>query len=437
MNEKSDIRNTDRIIVFFAFLLVNLRASIFVHLFPDTSVLLGPAWVEIALWFFLFLTMVYSLRQNNQFTNYLLVWRRNRFIALFILLALGSVFWSIDFIATVFRVLELVFATLVGAYIGMRYRPSQLLKFLFWFGAILLMLSIALVFAAPKAGTMYWAPFDGAWRGLFWHRNHLSSMAALLSVVFLCRTILAFEKRNVAGSLDVIFYALSLIVLFFAESATGYLLFIMLNFLVLSIWLWLKIYPRLRAGHYISILGVFGAGLILIFSNLDTVFGLFNRNTTLTGRVGLWDYLLNDVVSKRLWWGHGFGAFWTLGSMREQVRLGIGWPSQPLIADNGFLDILVHLGIAGFGLLLLLVLVMSLRSVRYALTRKTLEGFFPVLFMVYAIVANIPFSLFAETEVFIWFLMIAVLFMTTPSVSLAKKWADESYMDQTSTGTTV
>jgi exopolysaccharide production protein ExoQ len=418
MNEKSAIRNIDRIIVFFAFLLANLRASIFVHLFPDTSVLLGPAWIEIALWLFFILVMMYCLSQSNQISDYLRIWRRNWFLALFIFLALVSVLWSVDPVATMFRVLELTFATLIAAYIGLRYSYSQLLEFLFWFGAILLMLSIAMVFAAPKAGTMYWSPFDGAWRGLFWHRNHLSSMAALLSVVFLCRTILAFEKRNAAGLLDVIFYALSLIVLFFAESATGYILFIMLNFLVLSIWLWLKIYPRLRAVHYVSILGVFGAGLIWFFSNLNFVFGLFNRNTTLTGRVGLWDYLLRDVVSQRLWWGHGFGAFWTLDSMREQVRLGIGWTSQPLIADNGFLDVLVHLGIVGLGLLLLLVLVASLRSVRYALTRKTLEDFFPVLFMVYAIVANIPFSLFAETEVFIWFLMIAILVMTTPLFSL-------------------
>jgi len=37
-----------------------------------------------------------------------------------------------------------------------------------------------------------------------------------------------------------------------------------------------------------------------------------------------------------------------------------------------------------------------------------------LLLMLYAVFANISFSLFAETEVFIWFLIVAVLFMTTP-----------------------
>jgi hypothetical protein len=37
--------------------------------------------------------------------------------------------------------------------------------------------------------------------------------------------------------------------------------------------------------------------------------------------------------------------------------------------------------------------------------------------MVYAFFANITFSLFAETEVFVWLLVIAVLFMTTSIIA--------------------
>jgi hypothetical protein len=67
-------------------------------------------------------------------------------------------------------------------------------------------------------------------------------------------------------------------------------------------------------------------------------------------------------------------------------------------------------------LILVSVLVLALiRSVRYALKQKTLAGFFPLLVMVYAFFANISFSLIAETEVFVWLLIVAALFMTTPS----------------------
>jgi O-antigen ligase len=155
--------------------------------------------------------------------------------------------------------------------------------------------------------------------------------------------------------------------------------------------------------------------LILILSNLDLVFGLFNRSSTLTGRVGLWEYLLKGRIAQHPWWGHGFGAVWTFESFRIDVQQNIGWPSQPLIGDNGFLDILLHLGVIGLSIFLGILVIACIRSLRYAISHRTLESCFPLMVMVYAFFANISFSLFAETEVFVWFLIVSVLFMTTPS----------------------
>lgn len=61
---------------------------------------------------------------------------------------------------------------------------------------------------------------------------------------------------------------------------------------------------------------------------------------------------------------------------------------------NGFLDILLHVGLVGF-------VVASAVS-------------FPLLIVLYACIANIAFSLFAETELLVWFLVVVVLLMTTP-----------------------
>ena len=40
----------ERIILGLVLILANLRASMFIFLFPDTSVFWGPAWMGIALW---------------------------------------------------------------------------------------------------------------------------------------------------------------------------------------------------------------------------------------------------------------------------------------------------------------------------------------------------------------------------------------------------
>jgi O-antigen ligase len=223
---------------------------------------------------------------------------------------------------------------------------------------------------------------------------------------------LALRDRNPKGILDGLFYVISLLILYFAHSAAGYILVIVLHVFIFLAWLWLQISQRLQRRHYLLGLGAALLGAILVLSNLDLFFGLFHRDATLTGRVGLWSHLL-DVAFRRPWLGHGFGALWTFESFREQIQELAGWSAQPLIADNGLLDIFLHLGILGVLLLVAVLILVTFRSLGYALAHKTLAGFLPLLVMVYAIFANISFSLFAETEVFIWFLIVAALFMGT------------------------
>ena len=127
----------------------------------------------------------------------------------------------------------------------------------------------------------------------------------------------------------------------------------------------------------------------------------FNRNRPSTLLVGTW-----------FWRGLEFRFF------RETVRLHVGWASKPLIGDNGFLDILLHLGVVGLTIFVSVLLTMLVRAFNYAVSQKSLAAFTPLLIMIYALFANISFSLFAETEVFIWLLIVATLFMTTVGESL-------------------
>ena len=351
----------DAVVLFLALMLANLRATIFVFLHPDVSTLLGPAWIEIALWLFLGAITLYRLAQNGEMGAFLSLWRRNWLPALFILLALISTLWSVAPLGTLFGSLELLLAALVASSIGMRLAPERVMDALFWFGALVFILSIALVFGAPPTGTMYWAPFDGAWRGLYWHRNHLASIAAFLSIIYLCRMVLAFRDRDASGFLDVILYLFSLVILYFARSATGFIVFIVLHATGFIAWAWLQLEPRLRRAHYFLILvgSLFVA--ILLLANLDFVFSLFGRDTSMTGRVGLWSHLI-ELASRRPWLGHGFGAVWTLDSFREEIRQLAGWPSQPLIADNGLLDIYLHLGLVGVVLFSGMLMLSTVRS---------------------------------------------------------------------------
>lgn len=403
----------DGFILCSAIVLSNLRALSFFPRFPDPSVVLGTAWLAIALWFGTALAVIHTLTRENLLPEYRSLCRRNWVLGVFVALALVSASWSLDGVATSFRALELLLATVVAAYIGTRYRPDQMLEILFWAGAIFLVLCLGLVFGLPTEGQMHSRPEYRSWRGVYWHKNHLGSIAALVNVVSLWRVLIAFEHRR-ADWLGGLCYLLSLAAAYFSYSATGGIVLIVLHVFALCVWLWIRTSHRWRPLHYYTALGIAVAGSAWVVANADRIFAIFNRSPTLSGRVDLWNYLLKDVAPQRLWWGHGFGAIWTLESFRVGAGERVHWGKPAVIADNGFLDILLHLGIVGLLIFLGVLIVAFVRSFRYGRARGTLTDFFPLLLMFYAVVGNVAFSLFMETEVFVWLLIVIVLVETTP-----------------------
>ena len=238
----------DEAIVALALVLANLRATIFLSLYPDPSVLLGRAWMEIAFWVLTVLAAGHSLSRHHLGADCLAIWRRNWPLAVFVLLAAASALWSLAPVVTMFRASELLCATLIAAYAGTRYRrPDSLMTILFWFGVVVLVVSLGIVFGLPTVGQRLAGRDYLSWRGFYWHKNHLGSIVALINIVFLCRAILAFEQRRKAGLLDGLLYLLSLAVLYFAYSVTGYVLFLALHGFVACVWLRIKAAHRLRA----------------------------------------------------------------------------------------------------------------------------------------------------------------------------------------------
>jgi len=403
-------RVVDILAVSLILLLANSRALIFNSLFPGTDSIGGSAWREIAVWILATGLVVLSMQRHSLFKTYIDSWKNKLLLFLFIGLAFFSLAWSVSPAASLYRASVLLFSTLLGAYIGLRYDLRGLLNILFWFGAVVIMISYSLALLFPGFGTMLNETYNGAWNGVFWHRNHMGSIVALLNSIFLLRMILGIRVHKNSASRDGVFYILSLLLVYLSRSATGYIIVLGLNILIALIVGWLAIKARLSRMHYYVGAGVLVIGIILAFSNINFFLGLFNRDTSITGRVPMWTYLVKDIISQRPWLGYGFGAVWTLESFRVQVQHVVGWTYPVLIGDNGYLDILLHLGAVGLIVFLVILGNMFFRTGKYGFRHLTLEGFFPLIVILYALVANISFSLFLETEAFVWLLMITVWF---------------------------
>lgn len=403
------------IILVITFILINRRALVFHELYPsmDFQFYYGSVWIDVFLWLSLLALCFWILFRENHIGDYFRRWIKNWPLIIFIGYSIISLSWSIYFTASLYRVLLLFFSSVIAAYLGVRYTSRQFLDILTWLGAVIVILNLLMVAFLPSMGTMPGYPYFGAWRGIFWHRNHMGSLEAMFNLVFLLGLVSGELSKKLRMLFNVVFYFLTLLLVVLSRSATGVILLVILNFVLLAVFAWLKWGARLRPPHYYALVGFVSIAFVIVLFNLDFLLGLLGRNTTLTGRVYLWEYLIEKVISLRPVFGYGFGAIWNIDSFRVNTAVTIGWSFPVLIADNGYLDILLNLGIVGLLSFLAVIILTCVRVFKSAITQHSFISSFPLLIMAYVLLANISFSLFLEFEEFIWVLVITILFLST------------------------
>ena len=214
-------------------------------------------------------------------------------------------------------------------------------------------------------------------------------------------------------------YLFSLLFIYPTDSAAAYMTTIFLHGVILFALFLLKFGKRLHRTHYLIFFGVLVIAAIILLSNLDVFFGLFNRKTSLTGRIPMWTFVFKNYLSQRPLVGYGFNAFWYLESHQVAVQQAAGYPGPIIIADNGFFDILINTGYLGLFLFLIFYFGLWWRSIAFSIKAKDIIGVFPVILMSYTLIANISWSLIFENEGFFMLIMIAVLFSISTSATAA------------------
>ena len=389
----------------------NLRALVSGELHPVVQAFSDQAWLEVGCWLVTMLLVLWLLIRADRLAEYFRHWARQPFLAMFLTVCAASLLWSVHPLVTTFRVTVLLGATSVAAYLGMRCKPAELLQYLAWFCAIVILASAWMALTDPLLGKQRVSGPD-VWRGIYWNKNHLGSVAALCSAVLLLRIV---DFRSAPGwlvrLLFAVAYLLSLVAVFKSRSGTGGLVAVILHAVVLLSILWMRVEGRLRrADHFLLLAcGVLVATAVL--TNIESIFGAFNKDLKLSGRTVLWSYLLHDVIPAHLVLGQGFGALWGDSGFRALAAIPLGM--VPVIGDNGFIDILLGIGALGLASFLLVYGAAWMGSVRYFVREKSVAAIMPLVVMCSSLFSNMAFSLLMEIEVFFWGLIVAVLFSTS------------------------
>ena len=408
MKQKLNIKWIDISILVLSMFLATLRGTIFWTPFWKTTPLFTPGWTISILWGLVAILIISRFKKSNQWNEFARLWKKEKILLIFLSFSFLSIFWSISFADSSYRFSILLFSSLAGSYIGFRYGIRRLVDILFWFAAVIIILSLAFRFVLPDMSIHYGHPYFGAWHGIYWHRNSLGAMSAFFSTLFLLHGFTNFRQDSKIFLLDILFYIFSLALVYFAKSAAGYMIVVALHILVIAIAIWLSLRSRLITTHYYILAVSSAISAFAVITNLDFVFGLFNREASLTGRVPMWEILIEKVFLRSPWIGYGYGAIWANETFRLGIKKTAKW--SIFISDNGFIDILLHIGLIGLTLFLCVWGLAWIRSFQYGFKRGRLLDFFPLIFMTFTLLGNVSFSFFLEVESFVWMIIIALLF---------------------------
>ena len=307
---------------------------------------------------------------------------RNKLLILLVLFAAASVLWSESPAHSARRSIGLLGTTLFGIYFGLRYPVRMQLKLLIGAFSLILVTSFLLAIFVPDLGIMPF-PMAGKWRGVFLHKNTLGSAATLLCILIL---LAAGEASALLRALFMLLFGIALVVLFKTQSLTALISLVGIAFC-------LPLFRALKYGYsfsfliYLIVAVLVTLGGLLVSAQWEPVLRLFGRDSSFTGRTDLWLAVI-EMIGQKPTLGYGYMAFWQ-GAERPGLAVieQVSW--QMNHAHNGYMDIMLSLGVVGLLLFVTGFIFKITHSVRLARHGRSLVMLWPLVFLAYTFLNNL------------------------------------------------
>ena len=313
-------------------------------------------------------------------------------------LAFASAQWSIAPDVTTRRAIALAFTTLFGFYLAARFSWRGFVEMV---AAALFVAALGSLIAAvffPAFGVDH-NIHPGAWQGLYDEKNTLGAVMARGALAAACAAIMAPRRRLLwVGA------ALLCAGLVIASTSTTALLTLMLMAAMLPVIM------AVRTGGAMGVAAVWmtltGAAALITATLLlpDLVFGVFGKDSTLTGRTDIWE-LVTLSIRERPVFGYGFGAFWSDPHYGPSavIRDVLEWPVPN--AHNGWLETLLAFGYLGLALFLV-HLAAALAAALVRLPSQP-DGYWSLPFLSIFLVTSLSESSIIQQNSMTWVLYVA------------------------------
>jgi O-antigen ligase len=220
---------------------------------------------------------------------------------------------------------------------------------------------------------------EGAWRGIFNHKNALGAAMALAILVEWhgpARTMKSKFSKALFLSCFAGLLALS-------HSITS-VVCVCLTILLMSSLETFRHQYRLIV-PILLLLTICAAAVIAL--NATSITGILGRSADLSGRVELWHWV-GVMILNRPMLGYGFSGFWKGASdYSDVIETRIGW--SPEYAHNGYLEVALSLGVVGLFLFLWSAGTGLRRAVELAKTAESTQDLWPLAFLIFFLLHNL------------------------------------------------
>ena len=329
--------------------------------------------------------------------------RQDYWIFSLVLIAAISLIWSFEKSNTLKDVFTITGSSLFGLYLASRYTLKQQLELMSWTYGIVIVLSFIFAVAMPKLGIMG-AAHQGKWRGIFSHKNGLGQSMVYSFLTFMFLTYQSKKHKLL------MWVGMSLSILLLLLSASTSSMFNLFVLVVVFFVLYIVRIPYLLMMPVIALIITVGEAFYLwSIDNSGVIFNSVGKDATLTGRTDLWQ-LTTDMIWKQPWIGYGFGGFWQglNGAESGYILRAVTWtPSHP---HNGYLQLLLDLGILGLSIFLIGFFRTMIRALNLIRSTTAVAALWPVVHMAQLLITSTTETqLFAANNIG-WILYVALVF---------------------------
>ena len=238
----------------------------------------------------------------------------------------------------------------------------------------------------------------GAWRGIMGHKNVAGAACAITVLLFL------FDAGQIKLWLRALVVATAGTFLFMSQSKTSAGV---LGIAILCGWIYHRFSERIR--KFLIPIIMFATAVIFFLGSTYSSFVVdhYLNAKAFTGRGWIWSAMLR-YSGDHLLLGSGFGSFWNIGGDSPIYKYGLGFVREVTVGHNGFLDLLVSVGLIG---LLLVVFATVLRPTWQLLTNRIIpaRGALAVTLLVFCVGHNVTETSVLARDVFVGVIMLIAI----------------------------